>query len=399
MLYDARAISLLEVFEASRDVCRILWVVGWSGYESSHRTLSRFGDVVDVTGMSEAEAVRHVVRSEPDGVLVFNDAPIKFASAIAEDLGLRFHSRHTAQLLSDKLAQRAALGRAGLPVPDFAAVQRNDIDFNVPFPAVLKPRSGAGSRDTFKVNSLDEVYDALAECTPTEEFILEEWLADRTSSQRLSSDVVSVESIVRDGDIEHVTVTGRFPFAPPFRETGSFLPSDLGAAERDDVCALASAALIALQVRHGIQHTEIKLTPEGPRIVEVNGRIGGGIRALVSRLGGPSMTLWAVQLALGLDIGPIPTFGSSRIAYFRFIVAPESATRLKSLSGVEGLRNLAGVDEFVQKLQPGDVVNFRRSSWVEHALQIDGMVNSYAELLTLIDEEIPSTLQLTWDSN
>jgi hypothetical protein len=397
VLYDANAVSLLEVFEASRDVCRILWIVGWSGNESSNRTLSRFGDVVDVTGMSESEAVSHVVRSEPDGVLVFHDAPIKFASAIAEELGLRFHGRHTAQLLSDKMAQRAALEAAGLPVPVFAAVRRNNIDVNVPFPAVLKPRSGAGSRDTFKVDNFDQVHEALIECSPTEEFILEELLPDRTSPQRLASDIVSVESIVREGQIEHVVITARFPFAPPFRETGSFLPSHLATAERDEVRALASAALNALSVRHGLVHTEIKLTPTGPRVVEVNGRIGGGIRSLVSRLGGPSLTLWVVQLALGLDIGPIPTFGPSPIAFFRFIVAPESATRLKMLNGVEGLRDLAGVDEFVQKLQPGDAVNFRRSSWAEHALQIDGMVNSYAELVALIDEEIPATLHLEWE--
>ena len=397
VLYDANVVSLLKVYEASRDLCRILWVVGWSGNESADRALTRFGDVVDVSGMNETEAVSRVVRSEPDGVVVFNDAPIKFASAIAEELGLPFHSRHTAELLSDKVAQRVALGAAGLPVPIFAAVQRGNIDVDVPYPAVLKPRSGAGSRDTFRVDNLDQVNDALKGCSPTEEFILEELLPDRTSPQRLASDVVSVESIVRDGRIEHLIVTGRFPFAPPFRETGSFMPSDLATAEREEVCALASAASNALSIRHGLLHTEIKMTPTGPRVVEVNGRTGGGIRALMSRLGGPPMTLWAAQLALGRDVGPIPTFERTPIAFFRFVVAPEAATRLKALSGVEGLRDLKGIDEFVQKLQPGAMVDSRRSTWDEHALQIDGLVNSYAELLTLIDEEIPATLKLAWD--
>jgi hypothetical protein len=106
-----------------------------------------------------------------------------------------------------------------------------------------------------------------------------------------------------------------------------------------------------------------------------------------------------MRLALGLDIGPIPSIGQSPVAFFRFIVAPESAARLKTVSGVEELRDLAGVDDVVRTLEPGDSVNFRHSSWNEHALRIEGMVSSHDELLALIDEEIPLTLQLTWDVN
>ena len=397
VLYPGTSVSLMEVFEAAGDFSRILWVVGWSHDESSHRALSRFGDVADVTGMSEAESVSHLVALEPEGVVVFNDAPINLAASVARELGLPFHSPYTARLLTDKLAQREALGRAGLSVPAFAAVQLTDVDVKVPFPAVLKPRSGAGGRDTFMVENLDQVHDALAQCNPTEEFILEEWLSDQGMLRRLSSDVVSVESVVRDGVVDHVMVTGRFPFAPPFRETGSFLPSDLGPRDRNDVCALARAAANALQIRHGILHTEIKMTQTGPRVVEVNGRLGGGISNLISRIGGPSMRVWAMRLALGLDIGPIPSFGQSPVAFFRMIVAPESATRLGSVSGVEELHELAGVDEVRPNLQPGDAVDFRHSSLFENVLRVEGMVNSHAELLTLIDEVIPSTLHLTWD--
>jgi len=90
-------------------------------------------------------------------------------------------------------------------------------------------------------------------------------------------------------------VTGRFPLAPPFRETGSFLPSDLGPADQDAVVALAGAASEAMQVLNGLLHTEIKMTPEGPRIVEINGRVGGGISGMIARLGGPSLHVWAVR--------------------------------------------------------------------------------------------------------
>jgi hypothetical protein len=386
----------MEVFEASQDLCKILWVVGWSASQFSRRALSRFGDVVDVTDMDEIETVGHIVTARPDGILVFNDPAIKLAAEVADRLGLTFHSQHTADLLTDKLKQRAAFERRGIPVPVFTDVRAGDISVDFPFPAVLKPRTGAGSRDTFRVENTDEVDEVLARCSPTEEFILEEWLADRDRSPRLSSDIVSVESVVRDGEIEHLIVTGRFPFAPPFRETGLYLPSELTAVERDDVFRLASAAAIALQIQHGILHTEIKLTPSGPRVIEVNGRQGGGISQLIRRVGGPSIILWALRLALGLDVGPIPTFAPSPISFLLLVVAPVSATSLVSVSGVDELRELAGVSEIRRKLLPGNAVSSRRSSWSDHAIRVDGIVDSYAELFSLIHEKIPSTLHLTW---
>jgi hypothetical protein len=399
IFYDQYSASIFEIIGAAHDWCRIVWVVGWSPNVPPIRALSRFGDVVDLTGMNDTQAVEHLVALQPDGVVVFDDPPMRLAAAVAEQLGLPFHSPHTARLMTDKLAQRTALQQAGLPVPAFAAVRFGEIGAEVPFPAVLKPRAGAGSRDTFKVGNREQVADALAKCDQDEEFILEEWLPDRTNELGLGSDLVSVESVVRNGVIEHIMVTGRFPLAPPFRETGSFLPSDLGPADQDPVAALAGAASEAMQVLNGLLHTEIKMTPEGPRIVEINGRVGGGISGMIARLGGPSLHVWAVRLALGQDVGSVPVFPESSVAFFRWIVAPLSATKVESVSGLDELSALAGIDEVRLNLLPGDVVDSREGSPRGHVIRIDGMVGSHAELAVLIHEQIESALHLTWSFN
>jgi biotin carboxylase len=387
--------SMMQVFLEAREWCRIVWVVGWSPDVPSLRALQRFGDVVDVSGMTYDESVAHIVALRPDGVLVLSDQPMRLAADIADQLGLPFHSPHSAALLTDKFLQRSALLEAGVPVPAYAPVRAGDLETTVPFPAVLKPRTGAGSRDTYKVENPTDLAQAMAGCDPDEAFILEEWLADRAGAHT-GSDVVSVETVVRRGIVEHVAVTGRFPFAPPFRETGSFLPSDLGAADKDAVRTLATAAAEALHIREGILHTEIKMTPGGPRIVEVNGRIGGGISDLLLRVGGPSLRMWGVRLALGQDVGPIPAVGDSPIAYFRWIVAPLTATTVEAVDGVKELGELAGVDEVRLNRRPGDHVNPREGSPSDHVVRIDGMVASPAELSHLIFEEIAATLQITW---
>jgi predicted ATP-grasp superfamily ATP-dependent carboligase len=392
---DTTSISVLPFFEAARAYCTIVWVIGWSPKKYPTRLLSRFGEVADVTGMTDTEAVDYLTRLELDGVVVFNDPPIRLAAAVAECLGLPFHSPHSAHLLTDKMAQRSALRDAGLPVPAFAAIRNGDVAAGVPFPAVLKPRAGSGSRDTFKVHTTEEVVDALATCDPGEEFILEEWLADRPGERSLSADLVSVESIVRDGVIEHLMVTGRFPFAPPFRETGNFMPSDFGSVEKEAVATLAGRAIEAMEVQHGILHTEVKVTPDGPRIVEVNGRLGGGISKLMERIGGPSLHAWAVQLALGKDVGPVPVLDESPVAFFRWLVAPQSATEVESIEGVDGVRALAGVEETLVNRQPGSALDFREGSPRGHVARIDGLVASHRELL-LLNQRIMSTLQFSW---
>jgi biotin carboxylase len=389
-------LPVFNLVEAASGLCRIVWVVGWNE-DAPSRILSRLGEVADVTGLDDSAVIEKLRGFQLNGIVVFSDAAMMLASVVAEGLGLQFHSQRTATILSDKLLQRQALANANIPGPAFAGVNVNNFpSAKIPYPAVLKPRSGTGGRDTFLVEDARQVAAALAKCDPDEEFILEEWLPDRGSAQSLASDVVSVESVVREGLIEHITVTGRFPFAPPFRETGSFLPSNLDQADWDAALGLASAAIRAMEIGHGVIHTEVKMTPHGPRVIEVNGRLGGGIDGLIRRLGGPSLLVWAMKLALGQDIGPIPALAKSPVAFFRIIVAPELAKALESVDGVSALNALPGIDDVRLNAQPGSALDSRTSSWVQNVLWITGMVASHAELDQFVNEQIASTLQLTW---
>jgi biotin carboxylase len=387
--------SLFEPLAASRDLCRIVWIVGWQPGRPAADIHRRFGEVVDVSGLSFQGAVAQIVSARPDGVAVQSDAPIEMAAAVAERLKLVFHSVKTARLLSDKMAQREALSAAGLAVPRFGAVRFGDSDVDVPFPAVLKPRAGAGSRDTFKVESKEEVAELLATCDPREEFILEEWLSDSTNQRKFAADLVSVETIVRQGDVRHIEVTGRFPFALPFRETGSFMPSDLGDDDKAVVREVATAAIQALGITDGVIHTEVKMTLDGARLIEVNGRVGGSISVLMSKIGGPSMTRLVLQVALGLDVGEIPSVNASSIGFYRLLVGPVGATRLVAVEHIDDVSTIPGVLEVSMNRKPGDEVNARLSAFTDNAVRVDGLVHSYEELLDVM-ERIDATLTLTF---
>jgi hypothetical protein len=387
--------SLFETLAASRDLCQIVWIVGWQPGQPTAEVHRRFGEVVDLSGLSFQEAVAKIESVRPDGVVVLSDAPIEMAAAAAEKLNLPFHSVETARLLSDKMAQREALGTAGLPVPRFGAVRFGNTDVDVPFPAVLKPRAGAGSRDTFKVASNDEVADLLASCDPQEEFILEEWLSDSTNQRKFAADLVSVETIVRDGDVRHLMVTGRFPFALPFRETGSFMPSDLGDDDKDAVREVATSAIHALGITNGIIHTEVKMTLDGARLVEVNGRVGGSISGLMTRIGGPLMLRLVLQVALGVDVGVLPSVNASSIGFYRLLVGPIGATKVEAVEHLDEVGAISGVEEVSMNKRPGDEINARQSAFMDNTVRVDGLVHSYEELLDVM-ERIDATLTLSF---
>ena len=129
---------------------------------------------------------------------------------------------------------------------------------------------------------------------------------------------VSVETLAVGGRFHHLCVTDRFPLAPPLLETGMLLPSCLGAAQQAGVATMAEQALRALDFRHGAAHTELMLTSEGPRVIEVNARVGGAVPFLLPIAAGYDVVTQIGRLALGLA-PELPTF-SGRFAVF---VAPQ----------------------------------------------------------------------------
>ena len=226
---------MFSLRDATRGLCEIVWMIDLSEPHMANaaRLLSRVGRVVDVAGLTADQTVQALGTTQPTGVVALNDRRLSLLAATADGLGLDFHSPEVARRLSDKLLQRQAMQSAGLPVPPFWEVPygltEHDAELlagSVALPAVLKPRAGDGSRDVHQVHSVEQFVRLVTTSTTTgrDGWLLEGYLEGTTRPVSRFADVVSVESFVWDGAVEHLAVTGRFPFAEPFRETGSVLP-------------------------------------------------------------------------------------------------------------------------------------------------------------------------------
>jgi biotin carboxylase len=383
----------MQITQAAVGVCDLMWLVDGSLPEMRQMTelLNRFGPVVDISGLGVPQLLKELSAPyEPDGIVTFLDANMTTLAEVAAALNLPFHSHFTAVALTDKVAQRQTLQDAGLAMPMFVPIglDQSAVDISATldgfdWPAVLKPRSAQGSRYTFLVQDrahLDELLGALGAARP--DMLLEGYLADdpaRTDEPYAS--YVSVESVVADGHVSHLALTGRFPMAENFRETGFFIPARLNDGDCRDALALATSAIEALKVRTGCLHTEVKFTPEGPRVIEVNGRVGGGVPEMLDRATATEFGLveMILRISLGenaLVDGPVAT---KRIGYRFFLQPPAVSATVASISGVDAISEHPGVDTITLHQGPGADLDWRDGSR-NHILAVVGSAETYSEL-------------------
>jgi predicted ATP-grasp superfamily ATP-dependent carboligase len=355
--------------------------------------VSALARTCDITGLTDDEILAAPDCAGLGGITTFSESRIVRTAALAERLGLSFLDPAAATAVTDKYTQRRLLAESGVQHTECRVVHDpEDLDAaldEVGLPAVLKPRSGAASARTCTVHTRPEAAARLRAFTGGGggggEFVVERFLAgDPSAAGQEWADYVSVESVVSHGEIRHVEVTGKFPLAPPLRETGYVVPSTLGEDLRDRVLALTGTALTALGVRHGIAHTEVKLTPDGPRIIEVNGRLGGYVADLVRRARGVDLVRAALTVALGRACETQPGTTYRRHAFQYFLTPPMDAVTVRRLDGIDELGRVAGI-RFVETFaEPGAALDWRRGTLTYLGI-VHGSAPDHQGVLRLVD--------------
>jgi biotin carboxylase len=150
-----------------------------------------------------------------------------------------------------------------------------------------------------------------------------------------------------------------------------------------------------LGVGVGFLHTEIKLTPDGPRVIEVNGRLGGAIPVLMTQATGVDVMAMSKRVALGEHVVFDELIPTSRVGYFFYVQAPQSARRVASVEGLAELGELPGVDSVFLARQPGDDVDWRKGSH-QYVFSVIGAADDYEGVLAMkrfVDEEVTMTFE------
>lgn len=305
---------------------------------------------IDVSAAVEA-AKRHKI----DGVLTLaTDMPMRAVAAIAEECGLIGVSTDTARKATDKSVMRNALKEAGVPIPQFFVVKTKEEYWEatrkLSIPYMVKPADSSGSRGIIKVENdieIERAYYYALEHSRNGIVVVEEYMAGPE---------VSVETIAIEGKINVIQVTDKITTGSPhFVEMGHTQPSRLDCI--DEIKRIAILANKAVGIENGPSHTEMIITQDGPKIVELGARLGGDCITthLVPLSTGVNMVEACIRIALGEkpDITPTLNCGSA-IRYFH-----QRAGMVKKIEGIEkakeydGVRNISivhGIGETVTEI-------------------------------------------------
>ena len=359
----------LELRSQVADAAELVWVVdSTTDAPEIVRLVRRLGPTVDVADSTLDETAATLGELGVRGVVSFVDDHIVTAAELAQRLGLPFHTVEVAHLVTNKQAQRAALARAGVPGPafwpipaDLSGADLAELAATITYPAVVKAAEGSGSRHMHLVHDAEELVAgvaASAAASPTG-FLVEEYLVDEISDRWYAS-YLSVESVVSGGVISHVALTGRFPLSEPFRESGNFIPAVV--EEPEAMFELAERTIRALGITDSITHTEIKLTPRGPRVIEVNGRLGGRPPFVLTKVAPVNLFQVACQVAAGVPVvldGPVHTEG---VGFWLMLHAPMAATILLGVDGTDAAAALPGVDSVILNRPPDTALDWREGT-------------------------------------
>ena len=317
---------------------------------------------VIVADTNSVDAVVQALEKVPQlcGVLTVTDYQLPLVAEVAARFGLPGLSPDAARQCRDKLLMRQACAAAGVPVPLFHHVTSEAgalrAAAEVGLPCVVKPMTESASIGVTLCRSPDEVraaYHAISS-VPTN-FRGQPRRPGALLEEYLLGIEVSVESVLIDGrrDVLGVTDKALGPH-PYFVETGDTFPSMLSPGLLDACVDAALGALTAVGHDFGAAHVEVKLTADGPRVVEVNGRMAGDeISALIREATGVYLQRELVRLHVGepADLAR----STDRAAASRYLVAP-TAGILCGVEGVELARRMPGVLEVEIEAHPGEPV-------------------------------------------
>ncbi len=300
---------------------------------------------------------------EIDGIMTLaTDMPMRAVATVAQELKLVGISVDSSLKATNKAMMRVCLKENGVPVPDFYKVSNFDeykeavSKFTKPF--VVKPADSSGSRGIYLIDNLENTelinnaYKYSYEFSRCGDVVVEEYMRGKE---------VSVETLSVNGEVTVLQITDKLTTgAPYFVEMGHSQPTKHSPEIAKKISEVAIAAVKAIGIENGPSHTEIMVTEDGPKIVEIGARMGGDCITthLVPLSTGIDMVKNTISIALGEQTDIEPKFNKgSAIRYFN---VPQGV--IKEIDGIVEAEKIEGVKQISFVKTIGDSVTEINSS-------------------------------------
>jgi biotin carboxylase len=352
----------------------VIHVAAWGQLpaEALVRDITDHGGTVTVVDTLDdvLPAARKLHSARPvNGAITFSEFLLAPHAQVTADLGLPGNSLESVAIAQSKSRQRLALEAARIRTPRFRvlhdAAGLADAAKYVGFPAVLKPEHGAASIGVLAVTGPEDLrpaWDAAHRLPspfiegPGSAWVLEQRLIGVPPADGLA-DYSSVESLLVDGQPHHLGVCDRLAQRHGFVEEGAIFPSSCDPATVAALYSEADRAIRACGLRSGAVHTELKHTPGGPTVLEINARLGGPMGHLFRLASDTDLAAETARVAVGAP-ARLSAARPTGAAVARFVPVPGGgAHRLVRAASPADL--LASHPELVYaryRVQPGQVL-------------------------------------------
>lgn len=399
----------LDSLQTVTSAVSVLHVTAWTSPEPVHSDWSArglAGEFVTAGDFEEAVEVAAALheRHRIDGVVTYSELLLQPQAAIADRLNLPGNGPQAVEIAQSKARQRVVFAEQGVPSPRSAEL-RSAADLapaveHVGLPAVFKPSLGAGSTGVRLVCDLAELErafeEAAAAVTPflqeDDGLLLEERLPVEADSDSDYAAYCSVESLLVEGKAHHLVVTDRLRLRHGYAEEGLVLPSRLPEAQQTDVIDCAEQAIRAVGLTSGAVHTEIAITPRGPRVIEVNARAGGPVPVLLQTAADYDYAAQIGRAALGLP--PTEDVVLRRAAWHRFLPIPEGEWRIASQADARDV--LLRFPELVYlspRFRPGQQVSRARTLHLASYMLKAGSLDEARSLARAVEQALNIRLE------
>ena len=258
-----------------------------------------------------------------DGAVATNEAGVSAISALAARGLIRGMPKTVAARLASKLQQRETINRLcpAWQVPFQLVRSVAEVvaaGHALGWPLILKPDlSGGGSRGVSLVAGPAMAEAALA-------FALSEAKASAVLAERaLDGPQFSAEVLVAGDRIEVIAIGRKRKSRAPYRVDLAVVYPGLEGDDRAAAERMLADVVRSVGVENSPAHVEFAMTAEGPRPIEVGGRVGGGFTSLLAaHSSGCDPFVQAARVACGLPVQWPEAAKGHRGAVYGFLAYP-----------------------------------------------------------------------------
>lgn len=314
----------------------------------------KFADEFHVLAANDFEAHKAlIIEKNIEGIVTCQmENPLYLMADLASYFGFNFPSKESIQKARDKFLMKQAFIEHKVACAKGKILQSDDkFDFNsvkkyfgIPF--IIKPLDSFSSKGVYSIineKDFNEFIPKTFSFSKSGKILIEEFL---------EGPEVSVEGVVYNNELFVIQITDKIISDYPYTvELGHIQPSQHPINIQNQIKKLVKSAITALGLNHTGFHAEVKITSQGPKMIEIGARLGGDYISSYLTYNSCGVDLNKAVAQIALNIAPNLKKGALRYAmvgYYNWD-SGKIVDSVRSLKSVESIKGVIKVHLFVKQ--------------------------------------------------